>query len=169
MKAWLKLSLLLLVTYLIIRINYLPWQLIFSLGLITAWHYQAWSRIKLLLPVITIILAVQWLTVGSINPVFPLKLLNLSLSVMIFTALTPIREMKSLWFFMGEKGRILMTLTFNLIPIILKEAEDIKLIQSTRRKNGLAFFPIVVPLLHRVLKRSEQLTLVLSLSATGEI
>ena len=94
-----------------------------------------------------------------------LKVGALSLLVLTYTSLSSVSEISHSFRFLGPKNQLLLTLTLNLIPIILKEAQNIVLIQSSRGRRSINPLPIIVPLLHRTFQRAQQLALILEMKA----
>ena len=96
------------------------------------------------------------------------KIISLSMLVFIFTATTSVSQIVSIFSFLPAQFQLMLTITFSLIPVILDESQKIILIQSSRGHNFRSlnmvrsFLPIMIPLLHRSLKRAEQLSIVLS-------
>jgi len=96
-----------------------------------------------------------------------LKLTALSLAVYLFTWTTSISKIINNLIFIPAKLRLMITITFSLIPVIMEEMEKIKLVQTTRglKPNRFPPFssiaPIIIPLLVRTLNRAQHLTLIL--------
>ena len=96
-----------------------------------------------------------------------LKIIDLSLLVFFYTSISSINEIISVFSFLPSKMQLLITITFSLIPAILGESEKIIIVQKTRGHKTTNFnilnnfLPVVIPLLHRTLKRAEQLSLVI--------
>lgn len=96
------------------------------------------------------------------------KIISLSMLVFIFTETTSVTQIVSIFSFLPAQFQLMLTITFSLIPVILDESRKIILIQSSRGHNFRSFnlvrslLPIMIPLLHRSLKRAEQLSMVLS-------
>lgn len=169
MKPIFKLLTLILLTTLVIRLQ--GWTLQASVtGLLTLLLGKSlWPRLKPLLPLLLVITAFQGFTGHFLLGVAAaLKIINLSLLVLIYTWLTPVNEIAQTFAWLGHKTQLLLTLTFSLVPIILKEWQAISLVQKTRGYRSINPFPVIIPLLHRIFRRAEQLTIVVS-SATGEI
>lgn len=117
------------------------------------------SRLKFLTVLTGLVISLQWLARQPLSFLPVIKVGALSLSVLTYTALTPPAQIAAAFGWFGPKGQLLISLTLNLIPIIFQEARTIRLVQLSRgAKNPLA---ILVPLLHRTLRRSQQLALVL--------
>lgn len=169
MIPFLKLLLLILTTSLIIGLRRWPVQAGISLILGLFLGKKIYPRLKFLVFVFAFIVIIQLLMKNPARGVASgLMIVNVSLAVLAYTSLTSAREMNQTWAFLGKKGRLLVTLTFNLIPVVLREAQNIRLIQLSRgrKTHPLA---VVIPLLHRTLQRAEQLALVLEAkSATSE-
>ncbi len=95
------------------------------------------------------------------------KIYLLSLTVFIFTALVSLSKLIEMLSFLPQQVRLMLTITFSLIPVITSEADRISLVQSSRGHNFRninifrSFLPIVIPLLHRSLRRAEQISTVL--------
>lgn len=164
MTAYFKLLALILSSGFIINLQDWRSQIIITLALILFLRQKIFSRLKYLIIVFGLIIVIQ-LFAGDIfqGIAAGLKIVNVSLAALTYTTFTSVREITQTWNFLGKKGSLLITLTFNLIPIILKEAKDISLIQNSRGRKLITPFPVIVPLLHRTLRRAEQLALVLEL------
>ncbi len=127
------------------------------------------SRLKFLAILIGLVVILQLLARQPVSLIPGLKVGALSLLVLTYTSLSSIKEISQTLRFLGPKAQLLITLTLNLIPIILKEAENIVLIQSSRSRRLKSPLPVIVPLLHRTFARAQRLALVLEAkSATGE-
>jgi len=96
-----------------------------------------------------------------------LRIINLSFLVFIFTQNTSTSEIIRLFSFLPKSIQLMLTITFSLIPVIIEEARKIMLVQNSRgyNTNFLRIFnniiPIIIPLLHRTLRRSEQIAMVM--------
>lgn len=95
-----------------------------------------------------------------------LKIITLSMLVFFYTSTTSPSEIVTTFSFLPKKLQLMLTITFSLIPAILEEAQKIILIQNARGINSRSLnpaksiFPIIIPLLHRTLKRAEQIAVV---------
>lgn len=94
-----------------------------------------------------------------------LKLISISLLIFIFASITSISRLISLFNFLPGNFKITLTITFGILPIMLKEAENIRKIQISRglkvrfwniHKN---IFPLIIPLLHRSFQRAERIAI----------
>ncbi len=165
MKPYLKLIALILASSLILNLQGLSLQAVILAGLILFLGRKSWERLRFLFwPLVLIIIFQLW---SKLPLSSGLRIANLSLVVLIYTTVTSTREISLPWAFLGKTGQLLITLTFNLIPVILKEAKDIALIQSSRGKRLTTPLSIIVPLLHRTLQRSQQLAIVLEVGKRG--
>lgn len=96
-----------------------------------------------------------------------IKITTLSLAVFVFTITTSPKEIMTLFTFLPKKIQLILTITLSIIPIIISEAQKIRIIQKARGLNyrGINIvkniFPIIVPLLHRSFQRAEQMAMVL--------
>lgn len=103
----------------------------------------------------------------SLGLISGLKIFTISLLVFLFTSTTSPSDIASIFSFLPTKAQLLITMTLSLIPLVFEEAHKIRLVQSSRgnlgRKFNLfnGFFPVIIPLLHRTLIRSEQLAQVM--------
>lgn len=91
-----------------------------------------------------------------------IKILSLSLLVFLYTATTSINQISRAFNFLPKNFNFMLTITFSLIPVIFQEAKTINLLQKCRGYHSLNPLPIIIPLLHRTLKRSEQIALTMS-------
>jgi energy-coupling factor transporter transmembrane protein EcfT len=91
------------------------------------------------------------------------KLVVVSLMVLYFVSTTSPVRIVSAFFFLSENMRLMLTMTFYFIPIILDEAGRITVIQKSRGLKSFSWniMPLVVPLLHRVFARAQALSLTL--------
>jgi len=96
-----------------------------------------------------------------------LRLLSLSLLVFLFTETTSVTEIVSAFSFLPPKLNLMITISFSLIPVILKEISTIRVAQQSRGLplKGIymfrSIFPLLIPLLSRTLTRAEQIAIVL--------
>ncbi len=86
-----------------------------------------------------------------------IRLLIISLLVLIYTTITSFSDLILLFDFFPRSVQLLLAMTFYLIPSILREAEEIQMVQKARgmRNNPVA---VTIPLLHRVFARAETLS-----------
>lgn len=91
-----------------------------------------------------------------------IKILSLSLLVFLYTATTSINQIIQTFNFLPKNFNFMLTVTFSLIPVIFQEAKTIILLQKSRGYHRLNPLPIIIPLLHRTLKRSEQIALTMA-------
>ena len=93
-----------------------------------------------------------------------LRVFCLSLIVFYYTAVTSLQQIINSFDFLPSQTKLLLTITFSLIPAIFREAKIISITQTSRgfKIKKLNIFPLIIPLLHRTFKRAEQLSLVLS-------
>lgn len=136
---------------------------------------KVFSRIKPLLVVSVFILAVNLISADNLtissrffNGILgALKLISLSLMVFVYTMSTSPGEIVSVFSFLPPKAKVMLTITFSLIPITLAEAEKIQLVQKSRGYNPNSLnmisniLPLIMPLLNRTLKRAEQIGIIL--------
>lgn len=96
------------------------------------------------------------------------KITTVSWLVFIFTGTTSFIAMLDALCFLPKRYQLALTMTFTLVPVLIAEAQQIKLIQSAR---GLSrwwlnpftnSFSVIIPLLHRSLSRAERIAIVLS-------
>lgn len=96
-----------------------------------------------------------------------LRLLSLSLLVFLFTETTSVTEIVAAFSFLPPKLNLMITISFSLIPVILKEISTIRIAQQSRglqlkgRYMFRSILPILIPLLGRTLARAEQIAIVL--------
>lgn len=91
-----------------------------------------------------------------------LKILSLSLLVFLYTSTTSITQISQALNFFPKTFNFMLTITFSLIPVIFQEAKTIILLQKCRGYHSFNPLPIIIPLLHRTLKRSEQIALTMA-------
>jgi energy-coupling factor transporter transmembrane protein EcfT len=108
---------------------------------------------------------------GSIQA---LRLILLSVLVFVFTQTTSVSEIVSALSFLPGKLCLLITISFALIPAILREITIIRIAQQVRgfapRKIHIirSVFPVLIPLLNRTLTRAEHIAIVLETRGFGE-
>ncbi len=96
-----------------------------------------------------------------------LRIMTLSLLVFLFTETTSVSEIMSAFSFLPQKMRLMMTISFSLIPVITREIHTIRIAQQARgfQPRGVhvvrTVFPIIIPLLYRTLARAEHIAMVL--------
>ena len=102
------------------------------------------------------------------------KITTVSWLVFIFTGTTSFSDMLDALCFLPKRYQLALTMTFALVPVLIAEAQQIKLIQSAR---GLSrwwlnpftnSFSVIIPLLHRSLSRAERIAIVLSARGVSE-
>ena len=123
------------------------------------------SRLRFLAILVGLVFLLQIIARQPVSLVPGLKVGALSLLVLTYPSLSSVSEISHSFRFLGPKNQLLLTLTLNLIPIILKEAQNIVLIQSSRGRRSINPLPIIVPLLHRTFQRAQQLALILEMKA----
>jgi energy-coupling factor transporter transmembrane protein EcfT len=95
------------------------------------------------------------------------KLMSLSLLVFVFTETTSITKIVTALSFLPKKVCLLITISFALIPAIMREISDIRIAQQARGFAPRGFniirsiLPILIPLLNRTLMRAEHIAIVL--------
>lgn len=95
------------------------------------------------------------------------RIITLSLLVFIFTSTTSPAEIASLFSFLPAKFQLMIVITLAMIPAIIEESGKITLNQTSRglSRGGLnplrSILPIIIPLLHRTLRRAEQIAVVM--------
>ncbi len=89
------------------------------------------------------------------------KLTVVSLLVLYFVSTTSPANIVSSFFFLNEDMRLMLTMTFYFIPLILDEASQIMAVQKSRGLKSFSWnlMPLIVPLLHRVFTRAQALSL----------
>lgn len=176
----LKLALLISFTTVVLLIK--NWQIIsviFILIVTTTFFLRTakliWQRIYTLIFISIFIIVFQllfnWqenlitrLTLGLVNAE---KIMALSLSVFIYSATTSFNELIKTLTFLPKNICLMFTISFSMLTTMLNEIQKISLTQNTRGLNTRSFnpkksvFPIIVPLLHRSLVRSERIVLLL--------
>jgi energy-coupling factor transport system permease protein len=99
--------------------------------------------------------------------IFGTKILLLSLLVFVFTQTTSVSSIVQLFWFVPKHVRLMISMSFALVPVILSEIDYIRVAQLSRGlvSSGIyawrAIIPILVPILNRTLTRAEQLAIVL--------
>ncbi len=91
-----------------------------------------------------------------------LKILSLSLLVFLYTSTTSLTQISRTFSFLPKNFNFMLTITFSLIPVIFQEAKTIILLQKCRGYHRFNPLPVIIPLLHRTLKRSEQIALTMA-------
>ena len=135
--------------------------------------YSVVSRLKAIIPICIIILLSQIIFYPSVplgqrflfGFIASMRIIIVSLSVFVFLARTALSEIISVFRFLPKDWLLLLLITCYLIPTTLTEVEHIRLAQKSRTvyknpwnviQNLAALF---VPLLHRVFKRAEVISL----------
>jgi energy-coupling factor transporter transmembrane protein EcfT len=135
--------------------------------------YSVVSRLKAIIPICIIILLSQIIFYSSVplgqrflfGYIASMRIIIVSLSVFVFLAITALSEIVSIFRFLPKDWLLLLLITCYLIPTTLSEVENIRLVQKSRVvyknpwhviQNIAALF---VPLLHRVFKRAEVISL----------
>lgn len=90
------------------------------------------------------------------------KISLLSLLVFWYTAVFSPSQISRHFHFLPQPLPLMFTLTLALIPALFNEAKKIHLIQISRGYSRKNPFPILIPLLHRVIQRSQHLALVMT-------
>ena len=165
MKPYFKLLALILTSWLLINLQGPSLQAVILAGLISFLGRKSWQRLRFFLwPIGLIILFQLW---SKLPLASGLRIANLSLLVFIYTETTSTREISRVFSFLPARLSLALTLALNLIPIILREAQTIRLIQISRGKKLYQPLPIIVPLLHRTFQRSQQLAIILTVGKRG--
>lgn len=95
------------------------------------------------------------------------KITSVSLLVFLFTASTSINSIMFLCNIFPRNLRLILTITFGIIPAVMEETRNIKLIQSARGLHTKSFnpyksfLPIIIPVLHRSFQRAERIAILL--------
>lgn len=93
------------------------------------------------------------------------KILSLSLAVFLLTETTSPAAMVRVFSFLPYRLRLLMTITFSLLPAIMREGKIISAAQRSRgfrpswRRPLFSLLPIVLPLLNSTLARAERIAM----------
>ncbi|PJC66791.1 hypothetical protein CO018_00115 [Candidatus Beckwithbacteria bacterium CG_4_9_14_0_2_um_filter_47_11] len=165
MKQYLKLIALIFSSALILRLEGPSLQAaVFGLLVLVllALGQKIWSRLKFLIPPLILIAGLQVLFNRSLAGLTAgFKITNMSLIVLLYTGTTSPGEISRVFRFLPVGLALTLTIALNLIPIILQEAQKIRLVQISRGKRLPNPLPIIVPLLHRTLQRSQQLAIIL--------
>lgn len=105
----------------------------------------------------------------AIGAIEATKITTISLLVFLFTATTSINSIMLLFAFCPRKFKLVLTITFGILPAVMEEARNIKLIQNARglHTNSFnlykSFFPLIIPLLHRSFQRAERIATLVAL------
>lgn len=93
-----------------------------------------------------------------------LKITIISLLIFFWITITSPLEIISSLYFLPNNLKLLLTMTFYFIPSIIVETQQISAVQKSRGLKTFVFnpFPLIVPLLHRVMKRAEALSLTIA-------
>jgi len=135
--------------------------------------YSVLGRLKTIIPICIIILLSQIIFYPSValtqrflfGYIASMRIIIVSLSVFVFLAFTALSEIISVFRFLPKDWLLMLLITCYLIPVTLSEAERIKLVQKSRiiYKNPWKIVQnlaaLYVPLLHRVFKRAEVISL----------
>lgn len=96
-----------------------------------------------------------------------IKILTISILVFLYTSLTSPSKIGEAFSFLPGKIRLMLTISLSLLPVVVDETEKIRLIQISRGYQTSiwnpfqSIFPIMIPLIHRILRRTEQIALVI--------
>ena len=96
-----------------------------------------------------------------------LRIVTLSLMVFLFTETTSVSDIVAALSFLPKKVCLMLTISFALIPAILKESAVIRMVQQTRglESKGLKgltnLAAIIIPLVSRTLIRAEHIAMTL--------
>ncbi len=136
-------------------------------------HKTVYKRIKTMAIIFTSVVIFQ-LIFSQSQPIvtrflygymIALKLALVSFSVLIYVSVTSTSEIISLFWFLPEKFRLLATMTFYFIPLIMAESEQILMVQksrgvSTKGIPGLKLYiSFLIPLFHRLFYRADVVSL----------
>jgi energy-coupling factor transporter transmembrane protein EcfT len=135
--------------------------------------YSLLKRLKVILPICLIILLSQIIFNSAFTMqqrfvfgyIASMRIIIVSLSVFVFLATTSLSEIVSVFNFLPKNWLLLLTITCYLIPATLIEAEHIRIVQKSRtvyknRWNVVQnIASLFVPLLHRIFKRAEVISL----------
>ena len=90
-----------------------------------------------------------------------IKITIISLLIFFWINITSPSEIISSLYFLPNNLKLLLTMTFYFIPSIIMETQKISIVQKSRGLKTFLFnpFPLIVPLLHRVMARAEALSL----------
>ncbi len=136
-------------------------------------HQTLYKRIKAM-AIVFIFVAIFQLIFNQSQPIvsrllygylIALKLALVSFSVLIYITITSTAEIISLFWFLPEKFRLLATMTFYFIPLIMGESEQILMVQKSRGVptkgiQGLKLYiALLIPLLHRIFYRADTVSL----------
>jgi len=139
-------------------------------------RYQVlWQRLNPILAVGLFVILFQLLFATStpvvnrllVGLIQALRLISLSTVVFVFTQTSSVSEVVSALSFLPRKVTLMLTISFTLIPAILKEIDAIRIAQQARgfAPKGIniikSVFPVLIPLLNRTLTRAEHIAIVL--------
>lgn len=176
-KVWGIFLALFVLNYFLITVHYLLFLLTVFIGLIFVSYFinsyresikriQAFAILGILIFIFQLIFNHTELIIEkiflSLRVVFQLAAISESVFI-VMKLVSPLEIVKSLNF-LPKTLQILLSMTFYFIPMLMKEYETIRAIQSVRGLGltlfSRVFFPIfvVIPLLHRVFQRTETIT-----------
>lgn len=95
------------------------------------------------------------------------RLLALSLLVFLFTQTTSVSRIIEALSFLPGNVRLMITISFALIPAIMQETKAIRMAQQARgfRHQGIhimrSLLPLLIPLLNRTLSRAEHIAMIM--------
>jgi energy-coupling factor transporter transmembrane protein EcfT len=175
----LKIALLLASTFLIIWIQSLEISLvIFGIISFIAWQVNPdkfKNRIKFLAVLFILILLGRILFLLNLtleerivqSLILSSRMFSITLVMLIFTSKVSLKEILNALHFLPNILKQMITITFSFLPAIEKEVENI---YSAQKARGYSFsylkfyksvFPLLVPLIHRNLKKAEQIAMVM--------
>ncbi len=106
-----------------------------------------------------------WIDAVQLSARTTLQIAILSQIIFMFARRTSLSRLLQSLSFIPSKLRLLFTVTFSFIPVLLEEQEKISLVQKSRglganmKSRILSPFAIFVPLVHRVIQRSQSIAM----------
>lgn len=105
----------------------------------------------------------HWIDVVQLSARTTFQIAILSQIIFLFARRTSLRRLLQSLSFIPSKLRLLLTITFSFIPVLLEEQEKISLVQKSRGLGNtflsrlVSPLAIFVPLIHRVIQRSQSI------------
>lgn len=98
-----------------------------------------------------------------------LQIASISEMMLVLTGKISMSKFINGLFFLPQSMKMLITITFSFIPFLVEEQQKISLVQKSRgmgttlQSKFTGIFSTIIPLIHRLFRRSEDLALVIDM------